>query len=111
MEVTMAKLFISYRRDDSIGITGRIYDRLQAHFGPRSIFMDVDSIPLGVDFRQHLNEAVSQCDALIAIIGERWLEIRLHGLRRLDDPSDFVRIEIEAALTRNIPVIPILLGQ
>ena len=60
--------------------------------------MDVDSIPPGVDFRQYLNEAVSRCDALIASIGERWLEIRLHGLRRLDDPRDFVRIEIEAAL-------------
>ena len=70
----MARLFISYRRNDSIGITGRIYDRLKTYFGQASVFMDVDSIPLGVDFRQYLTEAVSQCDALLAIIGEQWVE-------------------------------------
>jgi hypothetical protein len=69
----MGKLFISYRRDDSIGLAGRIYDRLAAHFGRDAVFMDVDAIPFGVDFCQHLSDAVSRCDVLLAIIGEDWL--------------------------------------
>jgi len=107
----MARLFISYRRNDSIGITGRIYDRLQTHFGQASVFMDVDSVPLGVDFRRYLTEAVSRCDALLAIIGDQWIEVRQQSARRLDDPGDFVRIEIEAALTHNLLVIPVLIGR
>ena len=96
----MPKIFISYRREDSIGIAGRIYDRLCLKFGRESVFMDVDAIPLGVDFRQHLTDAVGQCDILLAVIGERWLTIADHGHRRLDNPADFVRIEIETALQR-----------
>jgi hypothetical protein len=105
----MGKLFVSYRRDDSIGMAGRIYDRLAAHFGGDAVFMDVDAIPFGVDFRQHLSNAVSGCDALLAIIGEDWLSISREGERRLDDPKDFVRIEIEAAFQQSIPVIPVLI--
>ena len=67
----MRKLFISYRREDSAGLAGRIYDRVQSHFGSDSVFMDVDSIPYGVDFRQHLTEAVAKCDVLLAVIAER----------------------------------------
>jgi hypothetical protein len=106
----MAKLFISYRRDDSIGVAGRVYDRLAAHFGRDAVFMDVDTIPFGVDFRQHLNDAVSRCDVLLVVIGEAWLGITRAGQRRLDDPKDFVRIEIEAGLRRGIPVIPVVIA-
>lgn len=112
----MTKLFISYRREDSEGLTGRIYDRLVAHFGKEEVFIDVDTIPFGVDFVDHLSAAVSQCDILLAMIGEQWLDVchkegPHQGQRRLDDTSDFVRIEIQAALERNIPVIPVLIGK
>jgi hypothetical protein len=105
----MLKIFISYRREDSIALTGRLCDRLRNHFSHESIFMDVDTIPFGVDFRRYLSEAVGQCDVLLAIIGERWSSVDQEGRRRIDDPKDFVRVEIEAALKRDIPVIPVLL--
>jgi hypothetical protein len=102
-------VFVSYRREDSADITGRIYDRLAQHFGKDFIFKDVDSIPLGIDFRQHLERAVGQCSVLLAIIGRGWLETGMEsGKRRLDDPRDHLRIEIEAALKREVPVIPVL---
>ncbi|MBZ0296557.1 MAG: SUMF1/EgtB/PvdO family nonheme iron enzyme [Anaerolineae bacterium] len=106
----MTKLFISYRRADSRKDAGRIYDRLVEAFGKENIFKDVDNIPLGRDFRGVLREAVAQCDVLLAIIGQQWLSIKdEHGNRRLDNPSDFVRIEIESALQReNCLVIPAL---
>jgi hypothetical protein len=106
----MARIFISYRRADSEVETGRIYDRLESHFGRDSVFMDVDDIPLGVDFRAYLDEQIRTCDALLAIIGARWLNPPDgDGERRIDVPQDYVRTEIELALQRGIPVIPILL--
>lgn len=103
------RVFISYRRGDSADITGRIYDRLVQHFGKDCIFKDVDSIPLGIDFRQHLQSAVGQCSVLLAIIGKGWLEAETEsGGRRLDDARDYLKIEIETALKREIPVIPVL---
>jgi formylglycine-generating enzyme required for sulfatase activity len=107
----MPRIFISYRRDDSAGMAGRIFDRLEARFGRDNIYMDIDTIPLGVDFRKHLHEAVSQCDVLVAVIGRSWFGPTPEGSRRLDDAKDFVRIEIEAALTRDIFVIPVLIDQ
>lgn len=108
----MPKMFLSYRQADSIDITGRVYDRLTAHFGKDSVFMDVDSIPLGVDFRTFLSDWVSKCDLLIAMIGDQWLNARdSEGNPRLGNPADFVTIEISAAMKRGIPVIPILVGQ
>ena len=102
-------IFISYRRDDSADITGRIYDRLVQHFSRDTVFKDVDSIPLGIDFRQHLESALSQCRVLLAVMGERWSGTETAaGKRRIDDPSDHVRLELELALARNIPVIPVL---
>lgn len=102
-------IFVTYRRQDSGDVTGRIYDRLVQHFGREMIFKDVDSIPLGVDFRKFLGDAVGRCNLLLAVIGRQWLSSQNEsGARRLDDPRDFVRIEIEAALQRNIPVIPLL---
>jgi hypothetical protein len=103
------RIFISYRRSDSADIAGRIYDRLIAKFGRNPIFKDVDSIPLGIDFKEYLGKRVSECDVLLAIIGDHWADASdAAGKKRLDDPADFVRIEIEAALERGIPVIPLM---
>jgi len=108
--MTAAKVFISYRRQDSAGHAGRVQDRLQREFGPDLVFMDVDAIPLGTNFSKVLHEEVAKCGALLAVIGPTWPDARdEYGNRRLDDPNDFVRVEIAAALQRNIPVIPILL--
>ena len=105
----MPNIFISYRRADSADITGRIYDRLVEEFGREPIFKDVDSIPLGTNFKEYLDRKVSECNVLLAIIGDRWSEARDGaGMKRLDDPTDFVRVEIESALERGIPVIPLL---
>ena len=107
----MQRIFISYRRSDSADITGRIYDRLASQFGKPVVFKDVDSIPLGADFRKHLSEAVGSAGVVLVILGEHWLDARDEsGRRRLDSANDLVRIEIEAALARGIPVIPILVG-
>ena len=103
----MTKIFLSYRRQDSVGVAGRIYDRLRTHFGDDAIFMDIDAIPFGLDFREHITSAVDQCGVLLAVIGPHWAG-ETGAPRRIDDPRDFVRIEIEAALERNLPVIPIL---
>ncbi len=103
------KVFISYRRKDSHYIADRIYDWIEREFGADNIFKDVDSIPLGRDFRRILHDAVARCDALLVVIGPRWLnETDAEGRRRVDDPGDYVRIEIETALTRDVPVIPLL---
>jgi len=105
-----AKVFISYRRADSAGYAGRVMDRLDRELGRDLVFMDVDAIPLGTNFSKVLHEEVAKCSVLLAVIGPNWLDVRdEHGNRRLDDPNDFVRIEIAAALQRSIPVIPVLL--
>jgi hypothetical protein len=101
-------VFISYRRQDSQHITGRIYDRLLATFGREFVFKDVDSIPLGLDFREHLREQVGHCAVLVAVIGRNWNPTTASGQQRLSDPRDHLRIEIESALDRHIPVIPVL---
>lgn len=105
----VSRIFISYRRSDSADVSGRIYDRLVDRFGKNLIFKDVDSIPLGLDFKEYLGKKVGECEVLLAIIGDHWLDASDGiGARRLMDPSDFVRIEIESALERDIPVIPLL---
>ncbi len=105
------RVFISYRRDDSRHQVGRLYDRLVARFGASDVFRDVNSIPLGQDFREVLAERTVVCDVFLAVIGDAWLPVvGPSGSRRLDDPGDFVRFEIEAALNRKIPVIPVLVG-
>jgi hypothetical protein len=102
-------VFISYRREDSPSAAGRIYDRLKSRLGSERVFFDIDSIGLGVDFVEVLSENVGKCDALVAVIGRNWVSSAGNdNRRRLDDPGDFVRIEIEAALERDIPVIPVL---
>jgi pyrimidine-nucleoside phosphorylase len=105
----MAKIFMSYRRDDSGDASGRMYDRLEPKYGRENVFKDVDTIPLGVDFRRVLTDEVVNCDVMLVVIGRVWLNITDdHGYRRLDNPGDFVRIEVEAALAQDIPVIPVL---
>lgn len=106
----MAKIFISYRREDSQYAVDRIYEALHKRLKKRDIFMDVDDIPKGVDFVDYLSAKVAQCETLVAVIGPQWLSVtNKSGERRLDDPDDFVRIEIAAALKRGIPVVPVLL--
>ena len=105
----MPKIFISYRRDDSAGHAGRLFDRLKDHFGTEQIFIDIDTIKPGLDFVEAVQQAVSACDGLIAIIGKEWLEVAdATGQRRLDNPADMVRVEIATALERGIRVIPVL---
>ena len=105
------QIFISYRRDDSSYVTSYINDLLRKEFGDDAVFTDVDNIALGVDFRAVLDEIVSQCQVVLAVMGADWLTARnQEGELRLEDPGDFVRIEIESALARNIPVIPLLVG-
>ena len=103
------RIFISYRRQETAYPAGWLYERVAAHFGREQVFKDVDSIVLGDDFAEVIANAVGSCDVLLALIGDRWLTITDEdGRRRLDDPDDFVRLEIETALKRNIRVIPVL---
>ena len=103
------RIFISYRRGETAYPAGWLYDRLADRYGGEQVFKDVDSIELGDDFVEVINGAVGSCDVLLALIGEDWLTITdAQGRRRLDDPHDFVRLEIEAALARDVRVIPIL---
>ncbi len=99
------KIFISYRRDDSQDVTGRIYDWLQRYFGEQSLFRDYDSIPSGADFRQVLEREVMACDVMLVIMGDRWDSDAM--LKRLHDDDDYVRYETSIALERGIPVIPV----
>jgi hypothetical protein len=106
------KIFINYRRGDDAGHTGRLFDRLQDVFPPEQLFLDVDNIAPGLDFVRVLNERVAECDIVLAVIGKGWLEARDSvGKRRLDDPDDFVRIEITSALNQGKRVIPVLVGE
>lgn len=107
----MDGIFISYRRDDSAGYAGRLYDRLAAHFGAGRVFMDVEGIELGTDFVTAIENAVGSCRVLIVVIGDEWLDTRdAAGRRRLDDPHDFIRLETVTALQRDIRVVPVLVG-
>lgn len=108
----MAKIFISYRREDSQHAVDRLQDAMKPYLKnpKRDLFVDVDNIPIGVDFEAHLQTKISQCDAVLAVIGPGWLDARApNGKRRLEQPQDFVRTEIAAALQRGIPVVPVLL--
>jgi TIR domain len=102
-------IFISYRRDDSAGFAGRLYDRLSARFGAEHVFMDIDTISPGHEFAADIERALSECDACIVLIGRQWESITLpDGRRRLEDPTDFVRLEVAAAIRRGITVFPVL---
>jgi uracil-DNA glycosylase family 4 len=108
----MSRIFINYRRVDSEGYVGRLYDHLVQHFDPQDIFIDVNSIEPGADFVQELENAVAACDIFIAMIGPQWLVAADEsGERRLDQWNDFVRVEIASALKQNKLVIPVLVGR
>jgi hypothetical protein len=108
-EAEVPKITISYRRTDS-GVVGRIRDRLIANYGDDAVYMDIDNIPFGSDFRQHIREAVSQSDILLVIIGPRWLAAPKNRPSRLHDETDFVRLEVETALQSDVPIVPVLIG-
>jgi hypothetical protein len=104
------RIFISYRRDDSAGQTGRLRDILVEQLGDDCVFLDVDNIPLGANFIEELKQEVASCALLFVIIGNQWLSLRDRtGRRRIDNPGDSVRLEVVTALQKNIPVVPILL--
>ena len=103
----MPRIVISYRRADSAAISGRIFDRLSQRYGPEQIFMDIDEIPFGIDFREHIAEVLATCDAVVAVMGQRWLT-GAGTTARIMEETDPVRIEIQAALERGVPVIPVL---
>ena len=105
----MGAVFVSYRRGDTEGQARALFNDLADVIGRDAVFMDVDSIALGRDFRQILQERLGSCDLMLALIGPDWLDIKdASGKRRLENPADFVRQEIAAALRRNIPVTPVL---
>lgn len=108
----MPRIFISYRRADSQTITGRIYDSLATAFGEAQVFKDVYNIPAGVDFRAALAREVGMADVVLVVIGPSWVALTDDtGQRRLDDPNDYVRIEVEQALQRATTlVVPVLVG-
>ncbi len=101
-------IFVNYRREDTAGHAGRLFDRLSNRF-PDRVFMDIDTIEPGIDFVEIIHEAVGCCEVLIVMIGRDWLDLTdTTGRRRLDNPSDFVRLEVAEALKRNIRIIPVL---
>jgi hypothetical protein len=103
----VARIAISYRREDSAAITGRIFDRLAARYGSDCVFRDVDNIPLGVDFREYISRTLAETDVTLVVVGKRWFGAR-RGRRRIDDPDDPVRVEVETALRTGMSVVPVL---
>jgi hypothetical protein len=106
----MPKLLISYRRSDTDAMAGRIRDNLAAYYGPHSVFIDVDNIPFGKDFREHIREAFGDHDLMIAVIGNKWFGARKGGRTRIQEETDPVRVEVEMALQRKMPIVPVLVG-
>jgi len=104
----MSNIIISYRRIDSQAIAGRIFDRLVARYGASSVFMDIDAIPIGVDYREHLEGALNRCDAVIVVVGPQWLRPQAGGEPRLFNEADPVRSEVETAILKKKIVIPVL---
>jgi hypothetical protein len=108
--IELGAIFISYRRSDSQGESGRLFDDLVRQFGKTAVFMDVLGIDAGRDFRRAIDDSVQSCSVLLAMIGSLWLEAAdEQGSHRLENEADYVRLEIAAALRRDIPVVPVLL--
>ena len=106
-----SRIFISYRRGETSDAAGWLFNRLVEHFGEGQVFKDTDAIAPGADVVETISDAVGSCDVLLALIGSEWLTITDDdGKRRIDNPGDFVRLEIEAALKRNLRVVPVLIG-
>ncbi|MBA3823621.1 MAG: toll/interleukin-1 receptor domain-containing protein [Ktedonobacterales bacterium] len=103
-----ARVFLSYRRQETEDLCGRIFDRLSKDYGQKQIFRDLNSIPLGVDFKGYLQKVINQCAVMLVLIGMEWIAIKDEsGIRRLDDPNDFVRFEVEIGINCHIPIIPL----
>ena len=103
------RIFVSYRRDDAAAHAGRLHDQLTARSGPGNVFMDIDTIQPGDDFVEAIARAIDSCDVFLLLVGPRWLASSdADGRPRLDNPDDYVRIEVQTALTRSIRVIPLL---
>lgn len=108
-EIAPKRIFISYRRSDSSGHAGRLYDYLKNYFGGERIFFDVDTIKPGTNFEQRISNELDHSEAVLVLIGNQWLDSKdQQGNRRLDHLHDYVRFEVETALNKNIPVIPVL---
>ena len=111
MSRSARNVFVSYRRDDAGGYAGRLGDALADHFGADHVFLDVVSISPGDDFVSAIRDAIAACDVFVPVIGPGWADsVDGRGSRRLDDPDDVVRLEIEAALEQDVPVVPVLVG-
>jgi Caspase domain/TIR domain len=107
----MTGIFINYRREDAPGVAGRLFDRLATNYSRREMFMDVDAMKPGLNFVKQIDEQISKCDVVLAIIGPGWLNaVDDKGQRKIDKPRDYVRVELAAALKREIPVIPLLVN-
>lgn len=105
------KIFISYRRGDSSGESGRLNENLEQIFGDENVYFDVEAIGGGINFKKDILRALNSCKVLIAVIGPRWLDIKDDaGKKRLENPDDFIRLEISTALSRGIMVIPLLVN-
>src|SRR5918993_3942151 len=103
------RVFISYRRDESAGYAGRIADSFEEYFGEDKVFRDIDSLEPGLDFSEAIERALESSEVLVAVIGKNWLTATdAAGQRRLENPDDFVRVEIATALKLNMRVIPVL---
>jgi hypothetical protein len=102
-------VFISYRRQESSHFAGRLYDRFVERLDETRVFMDVDSIKPGEDWTEAISRAVSRCGLMLVLIGPLWSQMTEGGRRRIENPDDLVRLEIEAAFEHDIPVIPVLL--
>ena len=105
----MPKIVISYRRSDTAAMAGRIFDQLTMHYGDDAVFMDIANIPFGIDYRSHFRQMLERTDVLIALIGDNWLGRNDAGAVRMQEDADPVRVEIELALERQIPIIPTLI--
>ena len=105
----MKNIFISYRREDTEGFARGLFQSLEGAFGSDHVFMDVEAIGLGVDFVEAIDKSLASCGALLVLIGKDWVNCTdSAGRRRLDDPRDFVRMEVAKALEQDVRVIPVL---
>src|SRR5680860_417496 len=104
------RVFVNYRRNDTRHVAGRLRDLIVARFGENSVFVDVESIEPGLDYVTAIDTAVGSCQVMLVLIGDRWLDASNdQGLRRIDDPNDRLRLEIEAGLRHQTRVIPVLI--
>lgn len=104
----MSQIVISYRRTDSEAMTGRIHDCLVDHYGEEAVYRDLESVPLGKDYRSQIRGAIRRADLLIAVVGPKWSGPKRGGGKRIKEPQDTVRAEIEAAIEHRVPIIPVL---